>query len=146
MAWVLFHTFLEKQEDGNAIDLDGTDDIRCMLVTSVRAPVQATDTDMVTIDNTEVATGTSYTAGGYQLTNTITLAAGTVTFDSDNATWVQDASGFTNARYAILYKYTGVPSAETPIAYADLGGDKSIVTGDLTLEMDAAGIFTKTTS
>lgn len=147
MAWVIFDTFMEKQHDGNAVNLDtGGADVRVMLVTSTRAPVQATDTDMVTIDDNEVS-GTNYTAGGFDCTNqVITLAAGTLKFDMDDCTWYQDGSGFTNARYAICYIYTGTPANDTPIAYADLGGDKGNQTGDLTLEMNANGIFTQTNS
>lgn len=147
MAWVIFHKFLEHQEDGNAINLDtGGDDIRVMLVTDTRAPVQATDEVMTDIDDNEVS-GTNYTAGGFDCTNqAITLATGTVTFDIDDCVWYQSGSGFSTARYAVMYKYTGTPATDRVIAYADLGGNKGNVSGDLTLEMDALGVFTKTTS
>ncbi len=140
MAWVIFHTFMEKLLNGAAVDLN-SDDIRFMLVTSARAPVQATDTNMETIDNTQV-TGDGYTAAGAELANeSVTLDTGVVTFDADDVTWSQGASGFTDARYVVAYKYTGTPAAETPIAYADLGGDKGNDDGDLTLELAADGIF-----
>ena len=143
MAWVIFDTFMEKQHDGNAVNLDTAgDDIRCMLVTSARAPVGATDTDMVTIDNTQV-TGDGYDPAGHDFASqTLALNAGTVTFDAENPVWNQGASGVTDARYAIIYVYTGTPSGETPICYADLGGDVGNDTGDLTLEIDGAGILT----
>jgi hypothetical protein len=145
MAWKLFHTFLEKQEDGNAVNLE-TDTIKMMLINSTRAPVQATDTDMATIDNNEVSGG-GYTAGGPTLANkTVTLNSGTVTVDADDVTFSQNAGGFTNARYAVLYKSTGTPANDTPIAYEDFGADKGNVSGDLVIEMSANGIFTKTTS
>jgi len=141
MAWAIFHTFLEKQHNGAAVDLN-TDDLRVMLVTDVRAPVQATDTNMATIDDTEVS-GDGYTAKGYDLaTLSVALAAGVVTFDIEDVVWSQAAGGFTTARYAVLYKNTGTPANDTPIAYADLGGDKGNVDGDLTLEIDADGVFT----
>ena len=72
----------------------------------------------------------------------MTLSAGTVTFDAADATWPQSAAGFSNARKAILYKDTGTASTSPLIAYADFGADKGNVTGDLTLQMDAAGIIT----
>ena len=147
MAWVIFDTFLEKQEDGNAVDLDvGGDDVRTMLVDDTRAPVQATDTSMTDIDDNEVS-GTGYTAKGYDhASQSITLAGGTVTFDVDDATWSQNGAGFSDARYAIIYINTGTPANDTPIAYADLGGNKGNVDGDLTLEIDSDGVFTKTSS
>lgn len=141
MAWVMFDKFMEKQEDGNAVNLEG--DVRCMLIDDTRAPVGATDESMTDIDDNEVS-GTNYTAGGYDCaTPTITLAAGTVTFDIDDPTWSQSGAGFSDARYAVLYVYTGTPATERPICYADLGGNKGNVSGDLTLEINAAGVWTK---
>jgi len=139
MAWVMFDKFMEKQHDGNAVSCEG--DVRCMLIDDTRAPVGATDESMTDIDDNEVS-GTNYTAGGYDMTPTITLAGGTVTFDSDDPTWLQSGSGFADARYAVVYFYTGTPATERPICYADLGGNKGNVSGDLTLELNAAGIWT----
>ena len=142
MAWVIFHKFLERQFDGNAVNLDGAGDPRVMLVTSARAPVQATDEFMTTIDDTEVS-GSNYTALGFVLPNeSIVLNAGVVTFDSDNPTWTQHATGFATARYAILYNNTGAPGTSRVVCYADLGGDKGNVSGDLIVNLDGAGIFT----
>ena len=140
MAWILFDPYMEKQEDGNAVSLEG--DVRCMLIDVTRAPVPATDSTMTDIVNNEVS-GTNYAAGGYVMTPTIVLAAGTVTFDSDDPNWLQHAAGFNDARYAVIYFYTGTPATERPIVYADLGGNKGNVDGDLTLELNAAGIWTK---
>ena len=144
MAWTIFHKFMENQHNGTkVVDLD-TDTLKVMLVTAARAPVQATDEDMVTIDNTEVA-GTNYTAGGATTANeSVALAVGVVTFDLDDITWLQHAAGFTDARYAVMYESTGVPANDVPICFADLGGNKGNVDGDLTLQMDAAGVFTIT--
>lgn len=147
MAWVIFHNFLENQEGGDAINLEAAgDDIRCMLIDNTRAPVQATDETMVDIDDNEV-TGTNYTAGGYDIASQdISLAAGTVKFDCEDLTWNQSGSGFSDAYYAVLYKYTGTPANDRVIAYADLSGPVGNVSGDLTLEMDTNGIFQKTCS
>jgi len=147
MAWVIFDKFMEKQHDGNAINLDtGGDDVRCMLIDDTRAPVQATDEAMTDIDDNEVS-GTNYTAGGFDCSNqVISLSAGTLKFDIDDCTWYQDAAGFNDARYAVLYEYTGTPATDTPIAFADLGGNKGNVSGDLTLEMHTNGVFTQTNS
>jgi hypothetical protein len=77
---------------------------------------------------------------------TLTLAGGVLTFDAADVTWSQHATGFTNARYAVMYKSTGTPADDTPIAYADFSADKGNVSGDLVLQMDAAGIWTDTVS
>jgi len=145
MAWVIFDKFLEKQEDGNAINLDsGGDTLKCMLVDDTRAPVEATDEFIGNTINANEVSGTGYTAGGATLANqSIALSGGTVTFDADDITWSQNAAGFTDARYAIIYKDTGTATTSRVICYADLGGNKGNVDGDLTLQMDASGIWTK---
>jgi hypothetical protein len=147
MAWVIFDNFLENQEGGDAINLEAAgDDVRCMLIDNTRAPVKATDETMVDIDDNEVS-GTNYTVGGFDCSNQdIALAAGTVTFDIDDCSWTQSGTGFSDAYYAVLYKYTGTPANDRVIAYADLSGPVGNVSGDLTLEMDGAGVFTKTSS
>ena len=53
-------------------------------------------------------------------------------------TIAQDATGFTNARYAYLYD----AASSRIICYADLASDRSIVTGPLGLQIDAAGVYT----
>jgi hypothetical protein len=42
------------------------------------------------------------------------------------------------------YTATGTPETSGVICYADLGGNKGNVSGDLVLEMNAAGIWTVT--
>lgn len=147
MAWVAFHQWMLKQENGNGVDLD-TDTVKCLLVTSGRAPVQATDANMSTIDDTQVPTGTAYTAGGPTLANpSVALSTGTVTWDCDDITIAQDAGGgFTTARYAILYKSTGDAANDIPIMYYNFGADKGNVAGPLVLQIAATGLLAKTTS
>ena len=145
MAWQLFHNYLLGVEQGSPVDFE-SDTVNIMLITSTRAPVQATDADMATIDDNEVS-GDGYTAGGETIANAAaTLDAGTITVDCDDVTWSQGASGFTDARYAVMYKDTGNPATDIPIAFNDFGSDKGNDTGDLTLEMDSNGIFQKTES
>lgn len=141
-----FQEFLKLQLNGGGgtaakvIDFD-TDTIKVGLVTSTYTP----DYDAHTTwnDITNEVTGTNYTAGGATLgSTTLTESAGTVTFDAADTTWSQHASGFTTARYAIVYKSTGTASTSTLVACVDLVSDKGNVTGDFTLAWDAAGIFT----
>lgn len=147
MAWVIFDNFMENQHDGNAINLDvGGDTIKCMLIDDTRAPVQATDENMVDIDNNEVS-GTNYTAGGQTLANQIcSLSASIVSFDCDDFTWAQSPTGFSDARYAVVYYSTGTPANDRVIVYADLGGDVGNTTEILTLELNPSGIWTLTNS
>ena len=145
MAWVVFDNHMENQYDGGALNLDAAgDDIRCMLIDDTRAPVKATDETMVDIDDNEVS-GTNYTAGGHDFASQIiTLSAGSLMFDAEDPTWSQSGAGFSDARYAVIYYYTGTPANERCICYADLGGNVGNVSGDLTLELNAAGIWVLT--
>ncbi len=140
MAWKPYDNVMLKQWDGNAIDMNVATDLKIGLLKSTYSVNQATDTLWATISSGVEVSGTNYTAGGTVLANnTITLAAGTVTFDGDDMTFSQHASGFADARYAIVYRTTG----GLLIAYADFTTDKGNVAGDLVLEMDAAGILTQ---
>jgi hypothetical protein len=144
MAWTLYNSFKEALFDptvaGAAIDLEG-DTIKIMLVTSSYTP-DAANHDFIDDANGNEVSGTNYTAGGEDLANdSVTESGGTVTYDADDVTWSQSASGFSNARIAIAYKDTGTPSTSPLIAYNDFGSDKGNVDGDLTLEMDTDGIL-----
>jgi hypothetical protein len=48
----------------------------------------------------------------------------------------QDASGFTNGRWGILYNDTA--AGKQALAYVDLGSDRSLVTGPLTIDWNGA--------
>lgn len=145
MAWVVYDKFkLDQNIATNAINL-ASDTIKCMLVTASYTPNVGTDQYATTPIANEVSAGSTYTARGPAITGqTCTLTTDTVTFSCSNIVIAQDASGFTNARYAVLYKDTGTNGTSHLICYADLGGNKSIQGGSLTLQIDAAGIFTLT--
>ena len=143
-TWVGYELWLEAQADGNLtntpVDFDA-DTIRVALVTSSYTPSQAHNY-FDDVSANEVS-GTNYTADGAAVaTKTVGLAANTVTFDGDDITWSQHAGGFSNARYAILQKDSGVAATSPLIAYADMGADKGNVDGDLTLQFAATGIMT----
>ena len=91
----------------------------------------------------EVATGTSYTAGGVTLTGvTYTQSAGVNTLAAANVTVAQDAAGFTNGYYGILYDSTN--ANKYCIAFVDLGGPVSIQGGALQINWNASGVGTET--
>ena len=84
----------------------------------------------------QVPTGTSYTTGGPTLTDTWTLVGSVPTFRADPVVIAQDASGFTTARWGIIYNNTD--ASKRAIAFVDLGTDRSIVAGSLTLDWSGA--------
>ena len=147
MAWVAFHKFKQGQMDSasqpNApIDFN-TDDLRILLLDSSVNPASAVATtqDVADLSATEI------TESGYArraLANeSVTLSAGTIKIDADNpAKYSQNASGFNDARYAILYKHNAADASAPVIGYYDMGANKGNVDGDLTLEFSSAGIFT----
>ena len=81
----------------------------------------------------EVKVGTSYPAGGVALTGvTWSLVSSVPTLRAAKVTFANDATGFTDARYGVIYNATDV--SKRAIAYIDLGADRSVVAGSLTLD------------
>lgn len=148
-----YHKFLLTQMNGGTdttggstsgaarvIDFD-TDTIKGMLVTNTYVPSATAHATKASITN-EV-TGTGYTAGGATLASpTVVDSAGTITFDAADITWAQNAAGFSNARYMVIYKDTGTAATSTLVGYIDFGADKGNVAGDLIIQFNASGIFT----
>lgn len=148
MAWVPYDAYMEslfEQNTNQVVDWDdnSTTTVKIALVTSSYTPNRAGHDFWDDASANEVS-GTNYTAGGNEVASkTCAVASNVVTVDAaDPATWSQSGSGFSNARYAILYKDTGTASTSVLIAYADFGSDKGNVSGDLTVELDTDGIFT----
>lgn len=136
-TWKPYHKTMQKFWNGNAPDLDAVSGLKMALFTATYVPAQATDELYSALAN-EV-TGTNYTAGGEVLGSTLVdLAAGTITFDFANVTWLQHASGFTNARIAVVYEV----SSSKLVCYADFAADKGNVAGPFEVEIDAAGCLT----
>jgi hypothetical protein len=92
----------------------------------------------------EVATGTAYSAGGLTLTGVgWTLVAGVPTWAATEGTVAQDAtSGFTNARYAVLYNSTD--SGKRAVGFIDMLSDRRIDTGPLSISTTGNVAFTLT--
>lgn len=88
----------------------------------------------------EVATGTSYSAGGPALGSvTGGLSGGAFVFDSANVSIAQDATGFTDGRWAVAYNDTS--SGKQVLFVVDLGGVVSIQGGSLNINANASGWF-----
>jgi len=128
-----------------AAAISGT--LKMAIVTGTYTPNQNTH-DFFN-DITNEVTGTNYTAGGNACASpgwTGPDGSGVLTFDaSDPATWLQNASGFSNGRRAILYYDTGVAATSRLVGYsANFGADSGNVAGDFTVTINASGIYTST--
>ena len=120
------------------------DTIKVMLCTDSYTPDQDAHDYKDDVDN-EVS-GAGYSAGGATLAScSLTYTAGTnvIKVDADDPTW---AASTITARYAVIYKSTGVDSTSPLIAYIDFGEDKSSENGDFTIQWHADGIATITVS
>lgn len=145
-TWVAYGTWKLNQldtVDTDTVDFSSAGDtLKIALVTASYTPSGDVDDFFNDVSANEVS-GSNYTAGGYTLANkTLALSGGTVTFSNTvDPSWTQHASGFSNARYAILYKSTGTGTTSALIAYADLGASVGNVAGNLTLALTSSQIF-----
>ena len=147
MAWVMYDKFIQGQLDGSSqpnafIDFNG-DTIVLLLVDSTNATTKASDEDIAdAIAGSTEVTGSNY-ARKTLSSVTVTLSSNTVTIDaSDPAAYSQHASGFSDARYAIIAEDPGSDASSPLVCYADLGANKNNKSGSLTLQFSASGIFT----
>lgn len=126
------------------IDFD-TDDIKCMLTTSLYTPDQ--DTHDYKNDVTNEVTGTGYTAGGASLaskTVTYTAATNKHVLDAADVSW---ASSTITARTAVVYDSTPATDATRPlICYQQSDADISSSNGTFAVEWNASGIVEITVS
>jgi hypothetical protein len=142
----MFVAFVEK-----ALDLQGTDfgatpnTIKCALIKSlanggfdpsVSTPYPTWGASGTTnLSSSEVSAGGNYTAGGNACASpTSTVVGDVLELDWSNpATWAQDASNPTNARWAIFYDDTS--GTKDCLGYMDLGADINMTSGQLQVSM-----------
>ena len=140
-GFTLYHSFLRNQLDGTAVVDFNTDTIKVALATVTYVPAPTTD-DFFS-DVTNEVTGDGYTAGGDTI-GSITVTsdgAGVVTIDGLDASWLQGATGFTDARIMVLYKDTGVAATSPLIGFHDFTIDRNNDDNDLLIVWDATGIL-----
>jgi hypothetical protein len=144
----VFDAHLENVWDGGVHDFGATPNtLKCALIKS--AANGGDDPDVADADprwgaggttnfaTAEVTAGGNYTAGGATMaTPSASLATGVLQVDAgDPATWSQNASNPTNARWAIVYDDT--VAGKHAICFIDLGSDFDMTTGDLTITLGA---------
>ena len=149
MATGQFKWFAQGLMDlGNKLhDLD-TDDWRMGIVTATTVPAVNTaaphwgGTGTTNFATNQVATtGTSYTGPIVLTAETWMLNANGAAMDCADISLAQDASGFTNGAYGIIYNNTDVN--KRAIGYLELSsaGTLSLVTGAVPITMNASGIL-----
>ena len=123
--------------DNMAIDL--------ILATSTPADTDATPDPT----NYNLATSTE----GEQILDTwanfVTQSGGALTMDDTGAsvTWAQGGGNSTTVRWALIYNTTATtPHANPAIAFVDLGSNRDLTAGSLTITWNASGIITGTKS
>lgn len=122
---------------GNKLhDMDG-DDWRMGIVTNATVPAVSTaaphwgGTGTTNFATNQVATGTAYTGPLVLGTESWVLTATGAQFRiSSDASIAQDASGFSNAYWGIIYNNTD--ANKRAVAYVDLGGPVSNTGGAVT--------------
>jgi len=86
----------------------------------------------VNLASAEVTAGSVYLAGGTTLSGkTFVESGGAAYLQASVAAWGVDASGFTNARWAVLYNDT--QPAKKAIGFIDLGSVRSLAVEGLSL-------------
>lgn len=145
MAWIQYDHYQESlMNQVAAVDHDDAGDVvKIALLDNTHTLDRALHDFWDDVSADEV-TGTNYTAGGNEVASkTVTTTSNVTKWDAnDPATWAQSGAGFSDARYAVLYHDTGTPATSPLIAYHDFVTDKGNVDGDLTIQLDAAGIAT----
>ena len=143
--WVTFQEF--AKDLGDKTHALASDTLKLGIVDATKTPT-ANDATPTWSDYSanDVSAAGGYVADGIALTGvTWTEAAGVATLDDTaNVTLAQDASGFEDGYWGILYNDTA--ATDECIGFLDLGGPVSEVAGSITVTWNASGILTVTVS
>lgn len=135
---------LDATSPNTPIDFD-TDVIQILLLDGGSALDQADEdvADIIAGGSDSEVTGTNY-ARKVISSVTVVSSAGTVTVDGNDPTaYAQHSSGFNDAEFAILYKNVSSVDGNSPlVASYTFASSQNNVSGSLTLQFSAAGIFT----
>jgi len=145
MASITFYNNATKNILDGTIDLDG-DTIKVALHSNSYTP--SVVHDFYNDITNEIASGGGYTTGGEALGSkaVTTVTTNDAKLDASDVTWSANASGFSTARYAVIYKSTGTSSTSPLIGYINFISDQDNVNNDLTIKWNVNGILQLTTS
>ena len=136
----LFNDF--SRQMGDPVDRSNfpADTIMVALVDDTKTPTVADVTPTWSDYSLNEVSGANYVAGGKEITGrTWTEVSGVATLDGVDLVWVQSGSGFTNARWAIVYNTT--QSADIAIGFIDLGSDTDSTVDDVEIIWGATGVL-----
>jgi len=142
--FTLFEEFADQiGEEGHKFD---TDTLKLGIVDDTITPTAADATPTWSdYSANEVSTAGGYTANGVTLSSvTWTESGGVATLDAADVSITQNASGFTDAYWAILYNDTN--AADMAIGFLEMGGPVSEAAGPVAINWNANGILTVTVS
>lgn len=129
---------------GNKIhDMDG-DDWRLGIVTAATVPSISTagphwgGTGTTNFATNQVATATAYTGPIVLANESWTIVSNNPTFRADSVTIAQDASGFTNAAYGIIYNNTDANKRAIGFIELSSAGTAGNVAGPITIDWNGA--------
>ena len=121
-------------------DLD-SDDLRIAIVTAATVPAVATaaphfgGTGTTNFATTQVATaGTSYTGPVALANKSISLGATGPTFRADVVSLAQDAAGFANGAWGIIYNNTDASKRALAFVELSAAGAASLVSGPVSVD------------
>lgn len=138
MASLVYNSFKKKIMDGS-IDLD-TDTIKIALVTSSYTPSADNDDFWDDVSANEVGASGTYSAGGATLT--VSLSQDNTddegVFDATDVSWT---TATITARYAVIYKSTGVSTTSPLICCIDFGSNQTSSGGTFAITFAAEGIL-----
>jgi len=120
-----------------------------MYYSSIKGQWDGTTNAVFDLDdaNQKLSAHTNYIAGGVTIGSpTLTRSTGTVTYDAADVVWTTSGTGFSNARKFVLYKSTGTASTSRLFSVITADNDVGNVTGDLTIQWNASGIATWSTT
>lgn len=123
---------------GTMADLDG-DTIKIALLTSSYTPDFDAHDFFDDVSANEVGASGTYSAGGATLSVTLTQdnTDNEGVFDATDVSWT---SATITARYAVIYKSTGVSSTSPLIALIDFGSNQTSSAGTFAITFAAEGI------
>ena len=135
----LFEEFI--REIGEEVhNFSAPDTLKCGIVDDTLTPLKSIATPRwADFSANEVSTAGGYTANGETLAGVDwSEADGVATLKAQSFTLAQDAGGFADAYWAIIYNDTA--TNDEAICFIELGGPVSEVAGDVTIKFDGAAV------